>query len=48
MDANFASKTNVFQFIHIFNFRGLFCKSLISGIDILNKYYYYYLGEASS
>ena len=26
-----------------FNFRGLFCKSLISEIDILNKDYYYYL-----
>ena len=26
-----------------FNFRGLFCKSLISEIDILNKDYYYFI-----
>ena len=35
------------SFLFYFNFRGLFCKSLISEIDILNKdyyYYYYYLG----
>ena len=31
-----------FSFVFYFNFRGLFCKSLISEIDILNKDYYYY------
>ena len=30
-----------------FNFRGLFCKSLISEIDILNKDYYYYYVNAN-
>ena len=35
-------------FFVLFNFRGLFCKSLISEIDFLDKDYYYLKYEENS